>query len=242
MHEILASDFDRYSEVFDGFTLFTHAAGRYPRTFASISFFMTGRAPDPAQRISFHLSRTHGIISIQPSENIQSSTRWRKITSRPSGFSTAVIYYCDGMYTACTSGRIFDGLPVHSGRTANTAKTAVELLDVALFQVAPLAIRPHIYNDEQWFLRRLAYKTRTYSGILDLFLEKMTTDERPGSYNYFHHAGGHPPIQFDENCNYRWRRKNRTTKTRAHRSPVTLLQLESLVQKLKQLGIYMMKL
>ena len=36
MYEIMGSEFDRYSEVFDGFTLFTRAAGRYPRTFASI--------------------------------------------------------------------------------------------------------------------------------------------------------------------------------------------------------------
>ena len=41
MYEIVASDFDRYSEVFDGFTLFTRATGRYPGSFASIPFFMT---------------------------------------------------------------------------------------------------------------------------------------------------------------------------------------------------------
>ena len=49
MYEIVAADFDRYSEVFDGFTLFTRAAGRYPRSFASTSFFMTGRGPDPGK-------------------------------------------------------------------------------------------------------------------------------------------------------------------------------------------------
>ena len=236
VHEILTSDLDRYSEVFDGFTLFSHAAGRYPSTFPSVSYYMTGRAPDPAQDFVpsqpytwdyIHTTlREHSIVNTLAENNFKAF-----------GFQYGSDLYCDGMYTACTSGRIFDGLPVHSGRTANTAKTAVELLDVALFQVAPLAIRPHIYNDEQWFLRRLAYKTRTYSGILDQFLEKMTTDNRPGSYNYFHHPGGHPPIQFDENCNFVETRKSNYENTRA---PVTcfLSQLESLVQKLHQLDIY----
>ena len=237
VHEILTADLDRYSEVFDGFTLFTHAAGRYPNTFPSVSFYMTGRAPDPAR----------DVVPSQPYtwEYVQTTLRENSIVNTLAGNGFKAFgfqhgsdrYYCEGMYTACTSGSIFDGMPVQSGRIANTAQAALELLDVALFRVAPLAIRPRIYNDEQWFLRRLANETRTYSGVLDLFIEKMTTDNRPGSYNYFHHPGGHPPIQFDENCNYVGTRKPNYENARA---PVTcfLSQLERLIQKLHQLGVY----
>ena len=93
------------------------------------------------------------------------------------------------------------------------------------------------YNDERWFLSQLATRTRTYSAIFDLFLENMTTDERPGSYNYFHLAGGHAPIQFAENCAYVGTQKENYETIRAQVT-CTLLQLERLVQKLKQLGIY----
>ena len=49
VHDMLISDLDRYSKVLDGFTLFTHAVGRYPSTYPSIPFYMTGRAPDPGR-------------------------------------------------------------------------------------------------------------------------------------------------------------------------------------------------
>ena len=236
VHDMLISDLDRYSKVLDGFTLFTHAVGRYPSTYPSIPFYMTGRAPDPGRDMVLSQPYTW--------EYVQTTLREHSIVNtladnsfKTFGFQFSADLYCYGMYTACTSGRIFDGLPVHSGRTANTAKTAVELLDVALFRVAPLAIRPNIYNDEQWFLRRLAYKTRTYSGILDQFLEKMTTDNRPGSYNYFHHPGGHAPIQFDENCNYVGTQTNNWNNQRVQVF-CTLQQVERLAKKLKQLDVY----
>ena len=235
VYDILTSDLDRYSVVFDGFTLFTHAAGRYPSTYASVSFYMTGRAPDPSR----------DMVPSQPYtwDYIRTTLREHSIVNtlagngfKAFGFQFGELY-CDGMYTACTGGRIFDGLPIKSVGTANTAKTALELLDVALFRVAPLALRRHIYNEGQWFLSRLASGTRTYSGILDLFIEKMTTDNRPGSYNYFHHPGGHPPIQFDDKCNYVGTQKPNYENARG---PVTcfLLQLEHLIQKLNQLGTY----
>ena len=193
VHEILTSDLDRYSEVFDGFTLFSHAAGRYPTTFPSVSYYMTGRAPDPAQDVVPSQPYTWDYIHTTLREHSIVNTL-AKNDFKTFGFQYGGGLYCGGMYTACTSGGIFDGLPVQSGRTATNARSFLELLDIALFRVAPLAIRPYIYNDQQWFLRRRASETRDYSGILDQFIEKMITDDRPGSYNYFHHPGGHPPI------------------------------------------------
>ena len=196
---------------------------------------MTGRAPDPSR----------DMVPSQPYtwDYIRTTLREHSIvnTLAGKGFKAFGFQFgelsCEGMYTACTGGRIFDGLPIKSVGMANTAKTALELLDVALFRVAPLAIRRHIYNEEQWFLSRLASDTRTYSGILDLFIEKMTTDNRPASYNYFHHPGGHPPMQFDDRCNYVGTRESNYDNVRA---PVTccLLQLEHLIQTLNRLGVY----
>ena len=65
----------------------------------------------------------------------------------------------------------------------------------------------------------------------------MTTDSRRGSYNYFHHAGGHPPIQFDEHCSYVGTRQTNYENTRA--SVICFLsQLEQVIHKLKQLDVY----
>ena len=235
VYDILTSDLDRYSGVLDGFTLFTHAAGRYPSTYASVPFYMTGRAPDPSR----------DMVPSQPFtwDYIRTTLRKHSIvnTLAGTGFKAFGFQFgelnCEGMYTACTGGRIFDGLPIKSVGMANTAKIGLELLDIALFRVSPLAIRRHIYNEEQWFLSRLASDTRTYSGIIDLFIEKMTTDNRAGSYNYFHHPGGHPPMQFDDRCNYVGTQESNYDNAHA---PVTcfLLQLEHLIQALNRLGVY----
>ena len=47
LHEILSSDIEHYAEVFDGFTLFTQATGRFKSTYPSVLYYMTGEAPEP---------------------------------------------------------------------------------------------------------------------------------------------------------------------------------------------------
>ena len=197
MYEILASDFDRYSEVFDGFTLFTRATGRYPHTFASISFFMTGLAPDPGRDFVASLPFTRKYIWTTLNEhsivNTLALDDFRTFAYQSRGSS------CVGRYTACMAGDVFRGRTISSDKATHTGRIGLDLLDIALFQVTPVLIRRYIHNDERWFLSRLVTTTRTYSAIFDLFLENMTTDERPASYNYFHVAGGHSPILFAEN-------------------------------------------
>ena len=235
MHEILTSDFDRYSEVFDGFTLFTRATGRYPRTFASISFFMTGRGPDPETDFVPSLPFTHlynwTTLNEHSIVNTLATHDFKAFGYQQSTGS------CAGRYTACTVGDVFHGRTISPGKATHTGRTGLDLFDIALFQVTPVLIRRYIHNDERWFLSQLATGTRTYSAIFDLFLENMTTDERPGSYNYFHLAGGHAPIHFAENCAYVGTQRENYETIRAQVT-CTLLQLERLVQKLKQLGIY----
>ncbi|MCZ6750987.1 MAG: sulfatase-like hydrolase/transferase [Acidobacteria bacterium] len=235
MYEILASDFDRYSEVFDGFTFFSRATGRYPRTFASIAFFMTGRGPDPetdfvpslpfTREYNRTLLNEHSLVNTLAAHDFKAFGY--QVNNR----------YCVGRYTACAAGDIFHGRTINSRKAAHTGRTGLDLLDISLFQVTPVLIRRYIHNDERWFLSQLLTRTRTYSAIFDLFLENMTTDERPGSYNYFHVAGGHGPVLFGENCNYVGTRKQNYENIRAQVT-CSLLQLERLVQKLKQLGIY----
>ncbi len=96
---------------------------------------MTGRAPDPSR----------DMVPSQPYtwDYIRTTLREHSIvnTLAGKGFKAFGFQFgelsCEGMYTACTGGRIFDGLPIKSVGMANTAKTALELLDVALFRVAP---------------------------------------------------------------------------------------------------------
>ena len=200
VYEILASDLERYSEVFDGFTLFTQAAGKYPNTYPAVPFYMTGRAPSVGVNVIPSLPYTHDYIRSLLRDCSFVNTLAEK------GFHTFAFQlsplYCQGEYTACTSGPIFEGRSVTSTRMVETMRNAYRLLDVTLFQITPVTLRRHIHNDDQWFLSQLTKKQHTPSGILDLFIDSLEANDFPGSYNYFHHAGGHPPIQFDEHCQF----------------------------------------
>ena len=44
VQDLFQSDPARYSQIFDGFTLFSQAMGRYPSTYPSVSFYMTGQS------------------------------------------------------------------------------------------------------------------------------------------------------------------------------------------------------
>jgi hypothetical protein len=195
--DILRSDPDRYGNIFDGFTLFTHAMGRYPSTYPSIPFFMTGVSPEPQGDFSF----------VQPFtwQQIQDTLKDRSIvrTLGQHGFRTFGYQvgnlYCVG-FSACAGGMVFDGLPLElGGRTA----AFLQLLDVTLFQTSPIVLRQIVYNNGQWRLRALrGHGERTYSAVLDEFVDRATADAPASTYSYIHLAGGHGPLQFDEQCAY----------------------------------------
>ncbi len=231
VYDIVQADLKRYSEAFDGFTLFTQAMGRYPSTYPSVLFYMTGLSPDPEHDVS--LSQAFSWDYIRSNLTDRSIvTTLAKNGFKTFGFQFGPIY-CVAPYTACTVGEVFGGLSIAGG---GTAAAVLKLQDVALFQATPIVLRKHIYRDGEWLLtgRRVQ---RTYSGVMDTFLAQMTTDARAGSYNYFHVAGGHAPLQFDEQCNYIGTQEISYANERRQVS-CTLRQIERLAEALKRLGIY----
>ncbi len=110
------------------------------------------------------------------------------------------------------------------------------LLDIGFFQNTPIVVRQRVFNDQKWLLTRLVGSPRL-PGVLGIFIENLNTGGPASSYNYIHHMGGHPPIEFDRNCEYvgpqDWNARN----TRAQLICV-LRQLEAVVKRLKQLDVY----
>jgi len=234
VYDILAEDWDHYSQVFDGFTLFRRAAGRFPGTYPSVPFYMTGRSLAPDQDSVASLLFTHEYIGTALEEHSIVNALARN------GFATYGFQigglYCKGAYTACSGENIFVRRHLDDRVFSNTLSSALLLLDIGFFQSTPVAVRQRIFNDQKWFLTRWVDSSRP-PGVLPMFTENLTTDGPKSSYNYIHHMGGHPPIQFDENCNYVGVREWDAQNTRAQLVCV-VRQLEALVERLKQLEIY----
>ena len=232
VQDLFESDPARYAQIFDGFTLFSQAMGRYPSTYPSVSYYMTGQSLDP--------DRDYTVSQPFRWDYIRKTLRDDSIVStlalngfRTFGFQCCSLY-CVSVYSACSVGDVFDGRPLeHDGTNAAVRR----LLDVAFFQATPLVVRRHIYNDGEWFLKAARRRERTYSAIMDAFLAQMTTDGRAESYNYFHLAGAHGPLQFDERCRYIGIQEI-THENQRRQLACAMLQVERLISSLKRLGIY----
>jgi len=232
VHDLIRSDFARYSQVFDGFTLFTQAMGRYPTTYPSVSYLMTGRAPSPKRDYTasqpFRGSDIRGVLR---SHSIVAALGGKGF--RTYGYQCSEVY-CAEVYTACTSGDVFDGRTIEPSGTNAAVR---RLIDVALFQVTPIPVRKHVYDEGNWLLRNRGRPNRTYSAILDEFRSRITTDAPAGTYNYFHMAGAHVPLQFDEHCRYVGEQPI-TAANQRRQVTCTLAQVERLIESLKQAGVY----
>lgn len=234
VYEILNSDRGPYSDIFDGFTLYRRAAGRYLGTYPSVPFYMTGRAPEPADDVVSSLPFTHDYIKkVLTEHSIVNALASKGFTTH--GFQIAAIY-CAGEFDSCTAENIFAGKRNLSGGVAGTVASYVTLLDIALFQNTPIVIRRLIFNDQRWLLTRFV-TSDDLPGVLNAFTENLETTDTSGSYTYIHHMGGHPPIEYDADCNYVGPQRWEYNSTRAQLTCV-LAQIKRLVEKLKALQIY----
>lgn len=237
LHEILNSDLEHYSRVFDGFTFFTQAVGRYKSTYPSVAYYMTGEAPEPDANHVESLPYTWDYVE-ETLEERSIVTRLSEENFNTFGFQFHPGMFCKGPYTACTGthDEVFAGIALNSPKR-KLAFTALTAIDLGLFQMTPVIVRQRVYDDGRWLVRRLLTGENSHSGVLDVFTGKMQAGANPDSYNYFHHAGAHAPLLFDRNCQYVGPQRvdfaNEGEQTRC-----TLIQLEKMIDALKRIGVY----
>ena len=232
VYDIVRNERERYSKAFDGFTLFTQAMGMYPSTYPSVPYFMSGIWPDPGRDFTVAQPFTW--------DYVRQTLKERSIVGalaghgyRTFGYQQGALY-CTGPYDACAAGGVFDGVALETdGRTA----AILHLLDVALFQATPLVVRRRIYNDGDWLLKGSDRKARTYSAVMDAFVERASADAPAPTYNYFHLAGGHGPLQFDQRCAYVGAQAITYANQRLQ-VECALGQIARLIALLERLGVY----
>lgn len=237
LHEILDSDPGHYAEVFDGFTFFTQAMGRYGGTYPSVLYYMAGEAPDPEFDLTLKQAYSW--------DYIEKTLQERSIVSvlSDNGFNTFGFQFhpgifCKGPFTACTGthDEVFAGVPVNN-RDRRFRRTVLSLFDVAFFQMSPVVLRRQIFDDGNWFFRKLENNKVSHSGILDLFIRNVRVTDGPASYNYFHHAGAHAPVLFDEDCRFIGL-QDTTRESQLAQLNCSLSQIEDLIGVLKDKKIY----
>jgi len=237
LHDILATDYEQYSQMFDGFTLFRQAVGGFESSYPSVVFNMSGESPDP----EFDLVRNQPFTS----QYIEEVLRERSILTLLSqnsfktfGFQFNPEVFCKGPYTACAGSQeqVFTGVPLNDPRW-ELAVAVVTSWDLALFQITPIELRARIYDDGRWFAKKLAAFGGSRSGVIDVFTQRLQVEDGPGTYNYFHHAGARTPLLFDRNCKLVGSRAVNSY-TRGEQLRCMLKQLGEMITALKQADVY----
>ena len=153
LNEILAADYEHYSSVFDGFTLFTQSIGRYKGTYPSVLYYMTGESPEPKDDLVQNQPFTWDYIK-ETLEERSIVTLLSGNNFRTFGFQFHPGIYCRGPYTACTGthDEVFAGLAVETPGS-KLVFTVLSALDLGLFQVTPIVLRQRVYDDGRWSLK-----------------------------------------------------------------------------------------
>lgn len=237
LHEILATDFEHYSQVFDGFTLFRQAIGGFESSYPGVVFNMSGESPDPAFDLVDEFPYTQEYIGEVLSER-SILTLLSQNSFKTFGFQSNPGAFCQGPYTACTGSQeqVFTGVPLNNPKW-KLAVAVVTSWDLALFQTTPIKLRTRIHDDGRWFAKKLAAFGGSRSGVIDLFTQRMKVEENPGTYNYFHHAGAGAPLLFDRNCMLVGSRAVNAY-TQAEQLRCMLKQLGEMIEALKQADVY----
>jgi hypothetical protein len=232
VRDIIQADPGRHASVFDGFTLFTQAMGRYPSTFPSVPYYMTGRAPKAPETD----------VAWQPftSEYVRRTLEEHSVVGalaaggyRTFGYQFSGLY-CAGRYSACVAGPVFEG---RAPQQDDRYRPLRQIADVALFQTSPIVLRRRIFDDGDWWLTGGRRARRTFAGILDLFVSRLSADAPAPTYNYFHLIGGHAPFLFDEGCRHVGV-QDVTTANQRRQVACTLGQVERLIEALREAGLY----
>ncbi len=237
LHDLLATDYEHYSQVFDGFTLFKQAVGGFESSYPGIVFNMSGESPDPA----FDLVRKQPFTP----DYIEEVLRERSILTvlsqnsfKTFGFQFNPEVFCKGPYTACggSQEQVFTGVPLNDPKW-RLAVAVVTSWDLALFRMTPIKLRARIHDDGRWFAKKLAAFGSSRSGVIDVFTQRLEVEDNPGTYNYFHHAGARPPLLFDRNCRFVGSRAINSY-TQGEQLRCMLKQLGEMIDALKQAGVY----
>ena len=236
LYEILADD-EHYAQVFDGFTLFRQAVGRFDGSYPSVVFNLSGESPDPEFDLVLDQPFTWEYIDEVLNER-SLLTALSQNSFKIFGFQFNPQIFCKGPYTACTgsSKQVFDGVPLNDP-VWNLAVAVMKSLDLTLFQATPIKLRARIHDDGRWFAQKLAAFGSSRSAVIDVFTQRMQVEENPGTYNYFHHAGAAAPLLFDRNCKFVGLRAINPY-NQGEQARCMLKQLGEMISALKQAGVY----
>lgn len=121
---------------------------------------------------------------------------------------------------------------------------AAQLLDLSLFRQLPHAVKPWLYNEQNWrFQARSDVRARSHQAVnshafLTDFARRMTVSGTAPRVKYLHVGGAHLPIVQDAECRFLGGVIDADRASYRAQATCTLRSLETVLERLRALGLY----
>ena len=161
---------------FSGFTYFRNSTGSFPWTHLSTQAILTGAHYQPGEKLEDYYTRVRDQYV-------------HRIIARNGGLSA----YID----------ITNNVEYLEGSSQANHHQVAKLFDVVVFRQVPHFIKPLIFNDHAFRLRRIFSESTLEQRDLDV-LRSLSSESfvgtNPLTFKFLHFWGAHPPAALDENC------------------------------------------
>ena len=162
-----------------GFTYFRNSTGSFPWTHLSTQAILTGAHYQPGEKLENYYTRVRDQYV-------------HRIITRNGGLSA----YLD----------ITNNVEYLEGSSQANHHQVAKLFDVVVFRQVPHFIKPLIFNDHAFQLRRIFSESTVEQRDLDV-LRSLSSESfvgtNPLAFKFLHFWGAHPPAALDENCQLR---------------------------------------
>ncbi|MFC2155512.1 sulfatase-like hydrolase/transferase [Acidobacteriota bacterium] len=243
-NEIINED-KKIKESFEGFTYFRNSLGGYPSTFASIPLILTGLYYNNSTPVPDFQKKAYLSPSSLPKTLKENNFNVDIFT-----FAKKTLYY--DKKVASNFSRKNRNHMIYLSET-------LQIVDISLFRYIPHFLKKYIYNDNRWFLKNLAPKSKpniylpfknSYDApkykkfrkaISNLkFIKEMNSQfnlsSKKFTFKFYHLWGVHPALELNENLEYEAMPLTRINYKK--QSKAILKIIKQFLNILKKKGIY----
>jgi hypothetical protein len=204
--EIINED-ENYKKIFRGFTYFRNNLAVFPKTYLSVPSFLTGCVYDNSIPVQDFLKKAYN-----------SGTSLPKIL-KEQGYRVELYPYPHAENTIYFDQNIASNIKKRE-RGMLSGEDLALMLDISIFRQVPHIVKKHVYNNQEWFLKRLfstpapsvsAVKSKLEKEALRLFdirfIDQMTGESSAKGetpvFKYYHLNGLHRPLVLNEKLEVR---------------------------------------
>lgn len=226
--EVLQND-KELRDKFDGFTFYPNTVGAAPTTYLSMPTIHSGLTFEPGIKLADFFQHAVGERSFLS-----------KLVDR--GYESLLI---NPITSVCPRNvRCETAKAMLGGDPTALRMEAARVFDLAIFRIAPLALKRAIYNDGAWlaqtylFSETFVHRAVEGNDLLREMASSVAVSSPKPTVKFIHLFNTHPPYVINDACMYLGKEQPVTREVIESQAHCALRNFGRLLDQLKSLGVY----